>query len=340
MIEKRQVVGYFRDGTFMFEHAVKAAQKQRDDWRAEERGERPTLAEHEVPRLFELIALYAVARAEGEPDACPNDKGLPKRWDEYAALFPKVYEPLWKTKVNVIQRHNMLAAHKTYLDKRKKETGKVPHTTVRFVFNAIKPVLKFAQLKYGMPLDALTRVNHIGPKEEKRQRIILPREWQKIAPALDALYKDVGILPRYLIVTACRLSMATSTRWRDLTTINANTPEELVVWCVPAENMKMGLAAMFPIVSESARLIEQLRAMAGGAPKKDAFVFPENVRKAWENNPDRWQKEIFEASGTTGWHRHDLRRTAATLLDFVGADEKTVKKLLAHQEKDTSSTRY
>lgn len=336
---KSKCIGYFRPNFFGTDQAILAAQAQIDAWRAEERGEPPVLADKDVPRLSELPAIYVKARELGEPDACPNGRGVPKRWDEYAKLFPKVYAPLWELKVNKITRHNMLAAHKAYLENRRKETGKVPHTTVRFTFNAAKPMLEFAQLRYGMPLDALKRVNHVGPKEEKRQRILLPREWQKIAPALDAAYRDVGLLPRFLAATACRLTMATTMRWRDLSTINPGKPDELLVWCVPADNMKMGLAAMFPIVGESKRLIDLLRAMAGGKPAKDAFVFPDNVRRAWENNPDRWQKEIFEASGTDGWQRHDLRRTTATLLDFVGADEKTVKRLLAHNEKDTGSTK-
>jgi len=336
---RNKVVGYFRPNFFGTAEAVKAGQKQIDAWRAEERGERPVLAASEVPRLKELPAIYVKARKDGEPDACPNSRGVPKGWERYEFMFPKVYAPLWDMKVNLIQRHHLVGAHKTYLEKRKRETGKVPHTTVRFTFNAVKPMLVFAQLRYGMALDALMRVNHVGPEEEKRQRILLPREWQMIAPALDGMYKDVGLLPRFLLATACRLSMATTMRWRDLSTINAGKPDELMVWCVPAENMKQGLAAMFPIVGESLRLIELLRAMAGGKPAKDAFVFPENVRSAWDNNADRWQKAVFEASGTKGWQRHDLRRTTATLLEFVGADEKTVKRLLAHTDKDTGSTK-
>jgi integrase len=336
---RNKVVGYFRPSFFGTAEAVKAAQKQIDDWRAEERGERPALVASEVPRFRELIPIYVKAREEGDEDACPNDRGLPKRWADYAELFPKVYEKLWDMRVHVIQREHIRNAHKAYLDKRRKETGKVPHTTVRFAFNAVKPMLVFAQLRYGMPLDALKHINHTGPKEEKRQRILLPREWQMIAPALDGMYKGVGLLPRFLLATACRLSMATTMRWRDVSTINTGKPDELTVWCVPAENMKQGLAAIFPIVGESLRLIELLRAMAGGKPAKDEFVFPENVRKAWDNNADRWQKELFEASNTKGWHRHDLRRTTATLLDFVGADEKTVKRLLAHADKDTGSTK-
>jgi integrase len=332
-------IGYFRPNYFTISHAIEAGRKQLDEWRAEERGERPALAASEVPRLSELVPIYVKAREEGDDDACKGGRGLPKRWDDYADLFPKVYAPLWNTKVNVIQRESIRAAHKAYLDKRLRETGKRPFTTIRFTFNAVKPMLEFAQLRYGLPLDALRYINHSGPAEEKRQRILLPREWQMIDPVLDGMYRDVGLLPRYLLATACRLSMATTMRWRDLSTINAGKPDELMIWCVPAENMKQGLTAIFPIVGEALRLIDQLRAMAGGKPGKDDFVFPENVRKAWDDNTDKWQKAIFEASGTKGWHRHDLRRTTATLLQFVGADEKTVKRLLAHADKDTGSTK-
>jgi len=42
------------------------------------------------------------------------------------------------------------------------------------------------------------------------------------------------------------------------------------------------------------------------------LVFP-NARGGKLGNWDRWSKGIFERTGTSGWTRHDLRRTAATL---------------------------
>ena len=48
-----------------------------------------------------------------------------------------------------------------------------------------------------------------------------------------------------------------------------------------------------------------------------AFVFP-SARGGLLSNWDRVTKVLHEASGTPAWHRHDLRRTLATMLGDLG----------------------
>ena len=47
-------------------------------------------------------------------------------------------------------------------------------------------------------------------------------------------------------------------------------------------------------------------------------------------NWDRTQDTINRASGTSGWHRHDLRRTAATILGQLGVKPAVTDTLLCH----------
>lgn len=47
-------------------------------------------------------------------------------------------------------------------------------------------------------------------------------------------------------------------------------------------------------------------------------------------NWDRARKAIFDASGTTGWHRHDLRRTGATMLGEAGIPPYVIEAALNH----------
>ena len=53
-------------------------------------------------------------------------------------------------------------------------------------------------------------------------------------------------------------------------------------------------------------LSRQARALL--PPRATGCVWPTQI------NWFHWQKKIFERTGTSGWHRHDLRRTVATLL--------------------------
>lgn len=331
---KCKVLGYFRDEGFRHEDAIVAAQKQRADWRAEARGEVRHLAIEEVPKFSELLELYPKACDEGDPIACPLGRGKPKHWDEYARLFPKVYAALMNKNLRTIKRENIWACHQQYLEQRQKVIGRKPNTTIRFAFNAAKPMFTYARDMHWLAPETLVGLRANVPKEKSRDRILLPREWQKIAPCLDQMADDKGLLIRYLLATACRLSMAINMQWRELRTVNVGTPEkprEITVWCVPGSKMKQGFLALFPIVGETQRLIDVLRAKAGGSPKPDDFVFPDVVRKAWQNNPDHWQKIIYSMSATKDWHRHDLRRTTASLLQYVGADMPTVCSLLAHR---------
>ena len=47
-------------------------------------------------------------------------------------------------------------------------------------------------------------------------------------------------------------------------------------------------------------------------------------------NWDRAGKWFQEASGTAGWHRHDLRRTAATFMGNLGTDPHIIEAALGH----------
>jgi integrase len=48
------------------------------------------------------------------------------------------------------------------------------------------------------------------------------------------------------------------------------------------------------------------------------------------SNWDRYTKRVHKASDTSGWHRHDLRRTVATLLGDLGFAPHVVSIVLGH----------
>jgi Arm DNA-binding domain len=69
-------------------------------------------------------------------------------------------------------------------------------------------------------------------------------------------------------------------------------------------------------------------AMPGGAPP-DALVFATDAGHAL-GNWDRVTKTLHALSGTADWNRHDLRRTAATLLGELGTDPHVIESVLGH----------
>jgi integrase len=60
------------------------------------------------------------------------------------------------------------------------------------------------------------------------------------------------------------------------------------------------------------------------------LVFP-NARGRKLDNWDRWSKSLFQQTGTTGWTRHDLRRTCATLAADLNVAPHVVSILLGHK---------
>lgn len=84
---------------------------------------------------------------------------------------------------------------------------------------------------------------------------------------------------------------------------------------------------MIPLSDAAIRLLLSLPSFAEGLP--DDLVFPSSGGGTL-CNWDRTQASINEASGTSGWHRHDLRRTAATLLRQLGVKPAVIDTLLCH----------
>ena len=75
--------------------------------------------------------------------------------------------------------------------------------------------------------------------------------------------------------------------------------------------------------------------METAARELGALVFPNN-RGGKLDNWDRWSKSIFKRTSTSGWTRHDLRRTCATLAAELNAAPHIVSILLGHKTPDNN----
>ena len=60
------------------------------------------------------------------------------------------------------------------------------------------------------------------------------------------------------------------------------------------------------------------------------LVFP-NAHGGKLDNWDRWSKSIFGRTGTSGWTRHDLRRTCATLAADLNVAPHIISIMLGHK---------
>jgi integrase len=124
---------------------------------------------------------------------------------------------------------------------------------------------------------------------------------------------------RFLLLTAARLEEVCRSRWCEMDLDAAQ-------WIIPGARRKNAKALTVPLSRQACELLA-----AVGAGEPDGFVFT-GTKGAKLQNWRRWQASINERSGTSNWHRHDLRRTAATILGEAGIAPHIVEIVLGHAE--------
>lgn len=143
----------------------------------------------------------------------------------------------------------------------------------------------------------------------------------RLAPERD--FRPIAL--RFLLYTAARRSEISAMRWRDLDRRNH-------VWNKPSVKSTRGgpRRQALPLSDAAMGILRQLPGWAAGSP--DDLVFPNGTGKGKLDNWDRFQQALHKASGTTGWQRHDLRRTAATIMHSLKVPASTIEQILAHAD--------
>jgi integrase len=134
----------------------------------------------------------------------------------------------------------------------------------------------------------------------------------------------------FILLTLARLNEAAGATWGEID-LDRRT------WTIPPERLKdtrgkKGRAkarkpAIIPLSWDAVWLLRWVKDNADAEPQ--SLVFPSQSGTLL-GNWDRAQKAIFEASRTTGWHRHDLRRTGATMLGEAGIPPYVIEAALNH----------
>jgi integrase len=101
------------------------------------------------------------------------------------------------------------------------------------------------------------------------------------------------------------------------------------LWTIPAARAKNGRARTVPLPKQAVNLLRTLRGNDPSATEAGVLVF-QSQGGGIVSNWDRETKRLHALSGTAGWHRHDLRRTVATLLGDLGFAPHLVSVVLGH----------
>lgn len=171
----------------------------------------------------------------------------------------------------------------------------------------------------------------------KRKRVLSEAELKAILPLLAFPAPKIGKLRlpphrdfrplamRFLLFTAARLEEVCTMRWRDIDRVNK-------VWHKPSVKSTKGgpRGQDLPLSDATISILSQLPAWKHS--KQDDLVFPNGAGDGELDNWTRYQHALHETSGTKDWHRHDLRRTAATIMHAMKVSASTIEQILAHAD--------
>lgn len=159
---------------------------------------------------------------------------------------------------------------------------------------------------------------------KRRERVLSTDELALVLPVLDKSDSLYAAGLRLILLTAARREEVGGASWADVD-LDAAT------WRIP--KTKNGRSHVVQLSRQAVDLIrKQLPADAAGRdskPEPVSLIFPARGGGRLANW-DRATKVIHEASGTSGWGRHDLRRTAATCLGEMGEPPHVVEAVLNH----------
>lgn len=193
-----------------------------------------------------------------------------------------------------------------------------------------RPVLDVADIRDT--LDPASDDEEITGTRDRALRVDeLRRIWPLLAyPAPVELgmkaHPDLDIRPlaiRFILLTGARLAEVCAARWRHI-------DREARTWYKPRVKSVRGgpRTQLLPIPDAVLQLLDELPDHLGQEP--DDLIFP-SLAGTELGNWSRITSAIMRVSGTEGWHRHDLRRTAATLMRAAGVELSTIDRILGHR---------
>jgi integrase len=154
---------------------------------------------------------------------------------------------------------------------------------------------------------------------KQRHRVLTREELAALLPVLGDGPEAHGACLRFILLTAARLSEASGARWGDIDW-QADT------WTIPREQAKSNREHIVPLSRQAVAL---LRRRVPEDAQPDELIFTTETGSPL-SNWDRTGKWFQAASGVTGWHRHDLRRSTATLMGELGTDPHVIEAALGH----------
>ncbi|MGD9511017.1 MAG: tyrosine-type recombinase/integrase [Geminicoccaceae bacterium] len=192
-------------------------------------------------------------------------------------------------------------------------------------FRYLKRIMAWAARRELVPADptasvAREEVLDTVRRERQRDRVLSPGELKAVWTALERYPASAyACIYRMILLTGQRPNEVATMQWPDVDLERAE-------W-VQSTN-KSDRRHVVPLSREALDIVSS-------RDRRGSNVFTNTAGgklDAKAGNWDRFTKMVAKESGVTGWSRHDLRRTAATLLAEAKVAPVVVEQLLNHAE--------
>lgn len=266
--------------------------RQGDDPTATKRRARALGAAGEISTLNDLLTAYS------------SSGDAPRSWKDTQLRVKKVFAKLLKQPLGKLKAADIQIAADLWASK----------VSASFALRGVRPALR-----WGAKRDYVGRevAEFSASAVPVRERVLSTEELKRIIVALESSESMYAKVVRFIMWTVCRRGEAENARWSDVDL-------ETGVWTIPVT--KNGKPHVLKLPKQA---IVFLQAHKKAQPKKDGFIFPnenDKVLTSW----NVFAHSIKKRSRTTGWHRHDLRRTGATIMGELGVDPHIIESALNH----------
>jgi integrase len=251
-----------------------------------------TAAQAGIGTLAALLALYGERKG-----------GQLKSWPHSRLRIDRVFRALLARSVASLTVGDLQFAADIY---------RAPKSA-SFAVRTLRPVLKWAA-EAGRAYVAPELAQLREPTSLARRQRVLSRD--ELAAILPVLRRSAhGRAMQFMLLTLARREEVCAACWRDINLSAA-------IWTIPAT--KNSLPHTVPLSRQACALLRDVVESDPGA-----LVF-RGARGGSLGNWDRAQKAIHAISATAGWHRHDLRRTGATMIGELGVPPHIIESALNH----------
>jgi integrase len=263
-----------------------------------------------------LLALVDLYEAQG-----PREHR--KSWSDAKKRLARILNDVWQEPLN----DGSLVRFQRLID----EYGSRAPTSASWAVRTIRPILRWASVP-GRQYVAKDTTELTGPQKQalKRDRVLNPDELIAVLRAMRRLQGDAYVdCMKFILLTLLRRSEAENLRWHDVT-----FGDQPIVRIADTKNGKshevpLSLQARHLLLARQVAADKFARNRIVRGVKGSDLVFSNEMGRVLDNWM-RGQRLINGASGTSGWHRHDLRRTGATLLGELGVDPHIIEAALNH----------